>query len=396
MFFTLISISYSYTNISSCGQSLNIQGEEYRLNQSIVSLSGHCLTFTANDITLDCQGYTITGNYSDSSSSGIYTNNRDNLTIRNCNIQEFGSGMYIYSTSGSTFTNIVSTNNSCVGFSIESSSNNVFTSLTTRYNSNLSLGCDKVGIIIIFGSNNNTFSSITSSENNNYGIWITSNSNSNSFNSITVNDNAKYGLIISDSHQNSISLSQFNFNSWTGLRCLSSSYLTLSSITSSNNTDTGVSFNDCENSTISNSILQYNGDSPGESGIGFFGYNYNITVLNNDIRYNYRDNVLYDSLSSQYSINISFYNNYLGNSSLIRVFNPSDWSFYPSIFSGNYYTDYNGTGSICFIGSNSNCDLNPLEEIPLSSSAPSGSFLFSGFGSSIWILMLLLVGYFLF
>jgi parallel beta-helix repeat protein len=72
--------------LSDCG---NISGAgSYELNQSINSQTT-CIDIEANNITLDCQGYTI--NYSIGGILGYGINNtggKDNITIKNCNIVE--------------------------------------------------------------------------------------------------------------------------------------------------------------------------------------------------------------------------------------------------------------------------------------------------------------------
>lgn len=66
-----------------------------------VSGTGHGILIDANDVTLDCAGYKISG---DSTGYGIYANGKSGVTIKNCVIEDFRFGMYIKSSSDFTIT----------------------------------------------------------------------------------------------------------------------------------------------------------------------------------------------------------------------------------------------------------------------------------------------------
>lgn len=74
--------------VSSCG-SLDKTGAIYILDQS-VSISGTCFNIAANNVTLDCDGYSIVGN---NTGYGVYSNGNTGLTIKNCNIRNFYIGV---------------------------------------------------------------------------------------------------------------------------------------------------------------------------------------------------------------------------------------------------------------------------------------------------------------
>lgn len=80
-------------NITACGE-LSTAGTTYTMNQSITAGSQNCIEFGTQNITLDCQGYSIRGNgvfgY-----IGILTN-RTNSTIKNCNVSNFGSAGIVF------------------------------------------------------------------------------------------------------------------------------------------------------------------------------------------------------------------------------------------------------------------------------------------------------------
>jgi len=83
------------TTISACA-TLSIADEEYLLDSDIPNDDGTCFTIGATGITFDCQGHTIDGD-ADPSGYGIIINNAnyDDLTIKNCIIQEFARNLYV-------------------------------------------------------------------------------------------------------------------------------------------------------------------------------------------------------------------------------------------------------------------------------------------------------------
>jgi len=93
------------TSVSACG-SLGVAGEVYTLTQD-VSSAGTCFTISAGDVTLDCQGHTITfaTDVADTvrSKSGVVIS-APNANVKNCNIiqgssVEWKHGIYLSSSS---------------------------------------------------------------------------------------------------------------------------------------------------------------------------------------------------------------------------------------------------------------------------------------------------------
>ncbi len=82
-------------DMGSCGApgcQINMNGETYELTNDLTSTST-CIRILANDTTLDCKGYSITGNNS-TGTFGIQSS-QQNTTIRNCNVQNFTHGIYL-------------------------------------------------------------------------------------------------------------------------------------------------------------------------------------------------------------------------------------------------------------------------------------------------------------
>jgi len=96
----LILLSFSHkahalTNVTGCGV-LNIPGETYNVINNISSpaVAGTCLNISANNITLDCQNFTISGNgLLNDGSNGIRLNQVSDVTVRNCIVVKFQTGI---------------------------------------------------------------------------------------------------------------------------------------------------------------------------------------------------------------------------------------------------------------------------------------------------------------
>ncbi len=91
----MLAVKYGFPSggpyaISTCG-ALGSANTTYALNQSVLATGGTCFTVTAQNVTLDCQGYSITGNNA-SGTFGVYSN-QFNTAIKNCNISNFDTGI---------------------------------------------------------------------------------------------------------------------------------------------------------------------------------------------------------------------------------------------------------------------------------------------------------------
>ncbi|MFH1447545.1 MAG: right-handed parallel beta-helix repeat-containing protein, partial [Candidatus Micrarchaeota archaeon] len=135
---------------------------------SNLSSSGTCITFGADDICLDCNGFYISGN-NDIASYGVYASDRTNITIRNCYIRNYTSGIIFSNTNISRITNnTIYENNDGINFSY--SYNNSIYENTIPWNSKG---------VFINSSDYNNFSNNTI-RNNDYGVFLNS-SDSNYF-----------------------------------------------------------------------------------------------------------------------------------------------------------------------------------------------------------------------
>lgn len=107
---------------------------------------GTCITITSggSGSTLDCEGHSIVDKRSD---SGITILNASGVAIKNCNVKNFSTGIYLRL---SNYNNIINNNvsNNFDGFIIQASNNNVISGNIISSNNN--------AISTIFGSGNNT------------------------------------------------------------------------------------------------------------------------------------------------------------------------------------------------------------------------------------------------
>lgn len=75
------------TRVVSCGSQIN---ESLTLPGNLVSQGGNCITINTSNVVLDCAGYYIRGY---GSGAGVYAANLENVTVKNCRIYNFTSGL---------------------------------------------------------------------------------------------------------------------------------------------------------------------------------------------------------------------------------------------------------------------------------------------------------------
>ena len=86
-------------SLSSCAN-LSVTGTVYSLSSNVSINGSTCFTMTAANVTLNCAGYTLTGN-NVTGAYGIYSN-QPNTTVENCNINGFSNGVYFNSVANGT------------------------------------------------------------------------------------------------------------------------------------------------------------------------------------------------------------------------------------------------------------------------------------------------------
>ncbi|MBI5159164.1 right-handed parallel beta-helix repeat-containing protein [Candidatus Micrarchaeota archaeon] len=234
-----------------------------------VSSTTTCFNFAADSITLDCNGYGITGN---GNGAGVNATGRKNIIIRNCNIRNFTVGINFTKTNYSDIANNVVWNNSLYDIFFTTSNSSNITS-NRIYNGSLN------GIYFV-SSHNNTISSNNISNRSSSGIFATqSNNNTFSLNNVSYNT---IGIYLLSSSNNSIhSNSVFN-NSQEGISLWYCTNNSVYSNTVFNNTDHGIYLFSSPGNTIHHNTVFSQLLAPGSPrGIYIYTSHRNLVYSNN-------------------------------------------------------------------------------------------------------------------
>ncbi len=187
-----ISIGYSI-NIAACSN-LNTMGGLYNLTADITNATSlACMNLSANNVTLDCQNHIIDGDGGVLSYYGIYLSRGSaqstNVTIQNCIIKDFPTGLQISNSKNNLIKNITTYNNTWgISISTSSNSNNFFN--ISSYNNN------QYGIYILTSILNN-FSNLVLYNNLFDGIYDAGSSNNNSLTNVISYNNSHNGIYVS-------------------------------------------------------------------------------------------------------------------------------------------------------------------------------------------------------
>ncbi len=222
--FSAISYSQNATVgsvISSCGN-LSAANTAYILSSSLSATGSTCLRITADNVTIDCNGYRITGSNA-SGTYGIFTN-RFNTTIRNCNISNFATGIVLNGSANSTVSN-VSSATTCNQNGGRGDGDGIymqnadFNSINGTNTSSIA----GIGIRLVSGSCNNTITSSAGYSARDVGIYIDTSSNGNTGTGLNASSSTGTGFGMALSSQNTISNSTFSSGSYYALRLFASS-----------------------------------------------------------------------------------------------------------------------------------------------------------------------------
>jgi len=165
--FTTYSSNQSAANpISTCNDNPNVTGT-WIVTQNLAS-NGTCLNILSNDIVLDCNGFYLTGN---STKTGINATGRNNVTIKNCIVQNFSSGILLSGTNSSFLLNntaksgagsaihlVTNSNNNMLidnsGSSVSSSGIQLTSSYGNTLTRNRAFSENNIALHFVYASNN--------------------------------------------------------------------------------------------------------------------------------------------------------------------------------------------------------------------------------------------------
>jgi len=187
-----------------CGDTIT---QDAILNGDLMNCTGEGINVGTDGITLEGNGHIIDGV---GSGTGVSINNKHNVTIKNCVIREFNTGIDLLSGSNDTLVNNIISNNSFAGIYLNSSSHNVLINNTVH--------------------------------NNDYGISLLTDCDSNTFTDNIVYSNQVNGISLSDT-------SRFNlfWNNSLINNVINNAYEDTASTNNSwNLADTGNYWSDCE------------------------------------------------------------------------------------------------------------------------------------------------------
>ncbi|MCK4589762.1 MAG: S8 family serine peptidase [Nanoarchaeota archaeon] len=280
-----------------CGQTLT---RDTNLSQSLTS-NGTCFTLGANNIVLDCKGYSLTGN---GSGYGVVAYAKNGLTIKNCKIYNFSEGVYLegiyYShAQQSILDNNTLNNNSKYGIRLQYYDNN---NLINNRAMNNSKG------IRLQNSDYNNLTNNRAMNNSNVGIELSLSDNNNLINNSALN-NIQAGFMLFVSDNNKLINNSATNNVWAGFRIERSSNNDL--INNIANSDyQGILFYGSVSDPSSNNVLLYNNISNNVEGIRFGSTDF--VGSGNNISYNnIFNNTNYDFYNSQRG-NVTAENNWWG------------------------------------------------------------------------------------
>ena len=283
-------------NCSDCNNKISSanSGDTVKLAADITNQNNTCIDFNGkDDITFDCDGYTINGD-GDAVGYGVYfSTGSDNNTLRDCtNVSEFYSGIYLTSSDNNTLTNNIVTGASSTGISIiTGSSNNILinnTVVNSGYGIYITNGADYntltnntvivnqyTGITILSLSDYNNLTNNIATTNSSSAIYL----GSSSYNTLLINNtgtsNSNYGIYISSSNTILINNTGTS-NSGKGIIILGD-YNNLTNNIGTSNSSAGIYLTSSDNNTLTNNI----GTSNSSSGIYLnSSSNYNILINN--------------------------------------------------------------------------------------------------------------------
>jgi hypothetical protein len=311
-------------SVTGCGNltSSGTYGMGNDIYSTLGKMTAYCINVGANDIIFDCQSYNLFGN---GTGMAVFNNGYDNITIKNCGIMNFTSGVYFNNTANDSViynNTIKNTTRIGTGASVLNSYGGVV--LDTGGNGNVSYnyienatpvtpGDTPNGIYVSGSASTNNWIAYNYLFFNYYGIKVVSSAVANTIFNNTIANSTTNGVYVS-ADSNNVSYNVINYTSGTGSG---------NGGVYSGSTSSSISFNRI--SFSSRSGVVYDGASTDTAGASA----YNNTIFNNTAGGIEMDGAF-----------VSFYDNTIDNHTAGAGFNVTalskNVSFYRNTISNSY------------------------------------------------------------
>ena len=326
-------LEYDPSVISGCGP---ITLSDYYTVRSNISGNGNCLDIRASDVEIHCDpAVSISGN---GSGYGVYVDRQSNVSVINCEIKNFSTGVYYFGdvTDNCALTDNTVWNNSAGGFYLEDGDHNAYSSNNVSYNRGS--GFNFTGSATV-----NTVEGSTVMYNTN---GLTVNSDSDSADNLVIYNNkfafhTKRGITSTDGDSNNYSYNNVSYNTEHGIYFLGST--TLSNVSWNDVVGNGADSGSYHGVYLDSDDADYNtfdNNSVSDSG----GVEVYLASGDSNVFYN-------NSIAGDQCVNLSatadsnaFYHNYLSKGTLNNfVYNGNSTNNFNttvgSVYQGNYYND---------------------------------------------------------
>ena len=231
--------------------------------------SSACILIETDDVVLDCASYFLVGTLVDWD-YGIYINETSGVTVKNCVVEEYYFGIYVYNSSNTTIRNNTAHDNYYAGIYLFNATYNNITNNTANkstdngitvdysYNNNISGNTASYSWdygIYLYRSSDNTISENYITENIDYGIYVSTDSDRNNVSENTIEYNSDHGIYVRSAKNNTVTSNTVDNNSGYGLYMYLADANTLANNTVRNNTGLGIYLRSSENNNCTGNTL---------------------------------------------------------------------------------------------------------------------------------------------
>ncbi|MCA9495364.1 MAG: right-handed parallel beta-helix repeat-containing protein [Nanoarchaeota archaeon] len=243
----------------------------HNLANNITNYSTTCFTFTASNTVFDCQNNIIDG-VKNLSQRAFLSNTYNNITIKNCFIEEFGNGINIIQSVGSSIYNvsvIESFSGSNGVIYLYNFSNGILRNIyIDNYGVNVALG----SLVLRYGADNNYLENI-SLYNGGNGLHFRY-ADDNIINNITVVNNSVAGIDLEFNSYRNIFTDVISLNNYVGIYYDSTGDGNNFTKLFSSGNDYGIAADSCGNFIINASTIHDNISLPNNFGVLFINNNF--------------------------------------------------------------------------------------------------------------------------